>query len=93
MTSQRAQAYGRVTRTLAGLATSKFHAGEQDVIREAADALFFCEDFGADPHAARALAAARTLLEDMAAADRLTPETAERLLDDIADCGPLTPVG
>ena len=93
MNSERAQAYGRVMKTLAGLSASKFHPAEQDVVREAADALFFCEDLGADEHAARALDAVRTLLEGMAEADRLAPETAGRLLADIEDCGPLTRVG
>ena len=93
MTSERAQAYGRVMKTLAGLAASKFHPSEQDVVREAADALFFCEDLGADEYAARSLDAVRTLLEGMVEADRLAPETAGRLLADIEDCGPLTRVG
>lgn len=93
MTSERSQAYGRTVRTLADLSTSKFHPSEQDTVREAADALFFCEDLGADEYAARALDAVRLLLDEMVAAERLTPESAARLLADIEGCGPLTAVG
>ncbi len=93
MTSERSQAYGRAIKALTDLSTSKFHAGEQDTVREAADALFFCEDLGADEHAARALDAVRVLLDDMVAAERMTAETAARLLADIEGCGPLAPVG
>ena len=44
MTSERSQAYGRVTKLMDDLSASKLHASEQQIVRDAADSLFFCED-------------------------------------------------
>ena len=44
MTSDRAQAYGRVVHTLEDLGQTKLNAAEQDRIRDAADTLHFAED-------------------------------------------------
>jgi hypothetical protein len=88
MTSERSQAYGRVMKTLADLSASKFHDHEQDTIRDAADALFFCEDLAADPHAGEALLGLQSLAADMAASGRLLFETAQQLADDVEACGP-----
>jgi hypothetical protein len=86
MTSQRARAYGRVTKTLADLGPSKLHDGEAEVFRNAADALLFAE---AEEEAARdALIDAHDLALKLVDADRLLGETAERLLADLAGCGP-----
>jgi hypothetical protein len=71
---------------------SKLNAGEQDIVRDAADGLFFCEDLSTDTHARDALAELRALTERLVEADRWLPETAQRLIDDIEGCGPLTPV-
>ncbi|HLM50772.1 MAG TPA: hypothetical protein VK279_09510 [Solirubrobacteraceae bacterium] len=90
MTSARSRAYGRVIKTLSDLAGAKLHPGESDVVREAADALLFCEDLGADDDAARALQSTRELLVQLVDSGRLMPETAERLLDDVEACGPLS---
>lgn len=92
MTSQRSQAYGRVMKTLSDLSASKFHAREQDIVRHAVDRVFFCEDLAGDPDAREALAAVRTLADEMVASDRLLPETAERLVGDVDACGPMAPV-
>src|SRR4051794_41911732 len=49
MTSERAQAYGRVTAMLADGGPTKLQDDEQDIVREAADTLLFCEDVHAYP--------------------------------------------
>ena len=92
MTSERSQAYGRVMKTLADLSASKLHGPEQAVIREAADSMFFCEDLPGDPSTRAAFDAVRLLAAKLVEADRMEPETVDRLLADIEDCGPLAPV-
>lgn len=91
MTSERSQAYGRVTKLVDDLAASKLHADEQQTIRDAADALFFCEDIGQDPDARGALDAVESLIHRLVENERFTPETADRLRADIGGCGPLAP--
>ncbi len=73
MTSERSQAYGRVAKTVDDLSGAKLHAAEQQVLRDAADALFFCEDLAADAEALAALRAAEEMalrLDEPAAAAR-----------------------
>ena len=91
MTSERSQAYGRVTKLVGDLSGSKLHADEQQTIRDAADALFFCEDLTADTDARRALDAAEDLIDRMVENERFTIETAGRLRADLDGCGPLAP--
>lgn len=91
MTSDRSQAYGRVTRLVNDLAGAKLHADEQQVIRDAADALFFCEDLAGDADARQALDSVEQLLNALVEAERFTPETAGRLQADVEACGPLLP--
>src|SRR5215212_3227049 len=81
MTSNRSDAYGRVMRTLGDLSASKFHDGEQAVIREAADTMFFCERLETDDSALDAMAALRDLATALVEGDRLMPETASQLVD------------
>jgi hypothetical protein len=92
VTSDRAQAYGRVTRTLEDLGATKLLASEQERLREAADTLLFCDDVGADPAARAALEDIDALAAHLVASDRWTSERAERLLADVAACGPLSAV-
>ena len=87
MTSERADAYGRVMKALGDLGPAKLHPGEDDLIRDAADTLFFSEVPAADG-VEDARAAVRDLLARMVESDRLFPETAERMLADLDDCGP-----
>ena len=89
MTSERSQAYGRVTKLLDDLSAAKLHAAEQQTIRDAADALFFCEDLSGDPDARASLEAFDQLVDGLLEADRFTPETADRLRADVRGCGPL----
>jgi hypothetical protein len=92
MTSERSQAYGRVVKWLEDMGPSKLNASEQDVVRDAADSLFFCEDLGADQQAQDALAELKAMATRLVEVDRWLPETAERLVDDVEGCGPLAPV-
>ena len=91
MTSERSQAYGRVTKLMDDLSASKLHASEQQIVRDAADSLFFCEDLGGDVEARAALDAFETLVNGLVEAERFTPETAELLRADLDGCGPLAP--
>jgi hypothetical protein len=88
MTSERAQAYGRVTSTLADVGPTKLQTGEQDLLREAADTLLFCEDVTADPAAQDALDKVDELLDTLVSSGRWTAERAQQLRADIEACGP-----
>ena len=89
MTSRRAQSYGRVMETLRSAGDTKLHREEQDQLREAADTLLFCDDIDAGPEAKVALDGVRELTRRLAATGRWTPDAAERLLEDLAGCGPV----
>ncbi|MEA2247126.1 MAG: hypothetical protein QOH46_1655 [Solirubrobacteraceae bacterium] len=88
MTNPRANAYRRIVHTLQELGPAKLWPREQACIREAADALLFCRDLGQDADARAAVAAVTSLADDLIDADRLTSMRAQRLLDDIWECGP-----
>ena len=92
-TSERAQAYGRVVKTVDGLAGTKLHADEQQLIRDAADALIFCEDLRGDPAAEAALASLYELADRLTESERLLPEAARELVADVEGCGPFAGVG
>lgn len=61
---------------------------EQEVLREAADAMFFCEDISLDDDARDALARVNDLAGQLVGAERWDPEVAEQVLQDLEDCGP-----
>jgi hypothetical protein len=61
---------------------------EQEVLREAGDALFFCEDVALDEDAREALSRVSDLAGQLVGAERWDPELAERVLQDLEDCGP-----
>jgi hypothetical protein len=82
MDNARSQAYGRVVRTLDELGNVKLTVGETQIIRTAADALFFDGD-GYDE-----LAAVEDLVQQLVDAERWTAESGHRLVDDVAACGP-----
>lgn len=92
MTSDRAKAYGRVIKTLEDVGPSTLQADEAACIREAADAVFFCEDLRHDDTAALALAEVDVLAARLVESGRWTDVRAKRLLDDLAACGPVAPV-
>ena len=87
MTSERSSAYGRVTRTLEDLGPAKLHDAERNIIRDAADSLLFATD-PRDAEALEALSVVDRLMSDLAASGRWTPESAAKLADDVAGCGP-----
>jgi hypothetical protein len=89
MTSRRAQSYGRVMETIRSVGDTKLHSEEVDQIREAADALLFCDDIDAGPEAKVALDGVRDLTRRLGATGRWTPDAADRLLEDVAGCGPV----
>jgi hypothetical protein len=82
--ADRAQAYGRVVKTLDDLGPTKLLADEQETIRSAADALLFEED------GYEALTEVEDLAERLVEAERWTPERARALVDDAAACGPFS---
>jgi hypothetical protein len=83
MNADRAQAYGRVVKTLEDLGPTKLLPEERDLIRSAADALLFEDD------AYEELARVEDLAERLVEAERWTTERARGLVDDVAACGPL----
>jgi hypothetical protein len=91
MTSERSHAYGRVIKTLDDIGPAKLHANEQELIRDAADTLFFSES-GTDAGAREAVVRVGELTGRMVEAGRLLDESAERLLRDLDDCGPATAI-
>jgi hypothetical protein len=61
---------------------------EQALLREAGDALFFCEDIALDDDARDALARVSDLTGQLVGAERWDPELGEQVLHDLEDCGP-----
>jgi hypothetical protein len=84
MTSERSLAYGRVMKTLADIGPAKLHADEQELVREAADTLFFAED-ARDSEIVDRVDALVTRLVD---SGRLLEETGHKLMQDLEDAGP-----
>lgn len=74
------------------LSGAKLHAAEQETVREAADALFFCERLETDPGAQEALDALYVLGDRLVEADRMAPESVRELTSDVEGCGPFAPV-
>lgn len=93
MTSERARSYARIVKRLDDLEPAKLHADEAATIRDAADSLLFAEDLGADKHARAALDRAVELSRRLVASGRWLPETADAVVRDLEDCGPMAPVG
>jgi hypothetical protein len=92
MTSDRAKAYGRIVATIEDIGATKLQASEVRRIRSAADTLLFSETLDA-PGAREALDDVEALTDHLVDSDRWTDERAQRLFDDMAECGPVTPVG
>jgi hypothetical protein len=86
---RRAQAYGRVTRTIEDLGATKLHAPEQQLIRDAVDTLLFCESLGADDSAVEALQSVYRLVDHLVESGRMLGPTADSLLADVEACGPV----
>jgi hypothetical protein len=88
MTSERASAYGRVVATIEDLGPTKLQASEVKRLREAADTLLFSETLDA-PGAREALDDVDDLVRNLVSSDRWSEERAQRLFDDVAECGPV----
>jgi hypothetical protein len=88
MTAARAQAYGRVMKTLADMGPAKLQPRERDLVREAADAMLFAEDALQDAHALMAMQALQEMAENLVESERWMFQSADRLLRDVEDCGP-----
>ncbi len=93
MNSERAQAYGRLMQTIRSEGDDALSANETALVREAADALLFCEDLAADEEARDGLTRVGDLAGDLVGSGRWGPDRAEQLLRDIESCGPMAPVG
>ena len=89
MNSERTQAYGRVVKALDDLSLSKLHPDEQQIVREAADSLLFCEDMTSDPAAELALGELYELTDSLVESDRMSSEATLRLTADVEACGPM----
>ena len=92
MTNERASAYGRVVATIEEVGATKLQRGEVERIRHAADTLLFCEDIE-DAAARQALEDVEELAMHLIDTGRWLDTRARQLADDVAACGPLTPVG
>jgi hypothetical protein len=79
-------------RTLREDGPAKLQPAEQERIRDAADALFFCEDIAADETARNAVSDIATLAQALAESERWTDERARELLGDVLGCGPVSQV-
>lgn len=86
MTSDRAQAYGRVVKAVDELHLT---AEEKAVIRQAADAMLFAEEVEPGGEARESLQELRDLFDTLVDAERISPDTGGSLLADVEDCGPL----
>jgi hypothetical protein len=62
-------------------------------VREATDALFFCEDLEADPSARDAADDIADLAVDLAESERWSEESAEELVSEVLACGPVAFTG
>jgi len=90
---ERAQAYGRLMRTVGDDGPACLRPGECELVRLAADSLLFCGDLAWDDEARAALTSVGELAGDLVGSGRWGPERAEQLLRDIERCGPLAAVG
>jgi hypothetical protein len=61
---------------------------EQEILREAADAMLFCEDLALDDDARDALGRVSDLAGQLVGSERWDPELAESVMEDLEDCGP-----
>jgi len=88
MTSERATAYGRIVATIEDVGATKLQPSEIDRLRQAADTLLFSDTIDA-PGAREALEDVEDLITHLVDNDRWTEERAQRLFDDVAQCGPV----
>jgi hypothetical protein len=92
MNSERAQAYGRLMKAVRADGPEALEPEEQAILREAADALLFCEDLSWDDEARDGVTRVGDLAGDLVGSGRWAPDRAEQLLRDIEACGPMATV-
>jgi hypothetical protein len=92
MNSERAQAYGRLMTAVRAEGPEALAPDEQAILREAADALLFCEDLSWDDEARDGVTRVGDLAGDLVGSGRWAPDRAEQLLRDIEACGPMAAV-
>ena len=88
MTPERSKAYGRLMTVVSASGDAALDPAEQQLLRDAGDAMFFCEDIALDDDARDALARVSDLAGQLVGAERWDPELAERVLQDLEACGP-----
>ena len=67
-------------------------AAEQTIVREAADALLFCEDLSWDDEARDGVTRVGDLAGELVGSGRWAPDRAEQMLRDIEACGQMAVV-
>jgi hypothetical protein len=92
MNSDRAQAYGRLMQAVRAEGPEALEPAEQATLREAADALLFCEDLSWDDEARDGVTRVGDLAGELVGSGRWAPDRAEALLSDIEACGPVAAV-
>lgn len=80
-------------RILDGPEAGDLRRDEADRIREAADALFFCEDLEVDSSARDAADEIADLAVDLVESGRWSEESAEELVSEVLACGPVAFTG
>ena len=93
MTSERAQAYGRLMRTVRDDGPDRLTPDECALVRDAADALLFCDEPAWTDEARDGVTRVGELAGDLVGSGRWGPDRAEQLLRDIEACGPMATVG
>ena len=88
VTSERADAYGRVMQIVSADGEEQLQPAEQTELREAADALFFSTEIAGDNEARDALGRANDLAAKLMETERWSPDYAEQALRDLEACGP-----
>jgi hypothetical protein len=88
VTPERSKAYGRLMKVVSADGDAALDPAEQQILRDAGDALFFCEDIALDDDARDALARVSDLAGQLVGAERWDPELAEEVLQDLEACGP-----
>ena len=88
MTPERSQAYGRLMQIVSAAGEGALEPAVQQILPEAGDALFFCEDLALDDDAREALSRVSDLAGELVGAERWDPELAERVMEDLEACAP-----
>jgi hypothetical protein len=88
MNAERAQAYGRLMQVVTAEGPEALEPDERTMLREAADALIFCEDISLDEEAREALAQIGDLTGTLVGSERWDAARAETVLQDLEACGP-----